>query len=838
MNSITTKSLSWLIVSTLLLLCCLLFYNHSVADSHLRTVVERQALMALQFDLSIRKYAANNIRPLMYDLVGEDEFIPAAMSTSYIARSIFEDVRQVFPDYILKFSSDNPRNPANQAGPEELKIIEYLNQNPHLEDWEGIISIDGKRYMGKFSARRMKKSCLRCHGDPGDAPASLIEQYGDKAGFHRPLGEIIGMDTVAIPLAKVTERLWSESLGTLIILGGLLALFFFSSAVGLRILIIRRVKRIAGHFQRASRQEDYSRIELIQTKGRDEISQLANGFNSLTDKLRQYYASLESKVALRTQALEEKNAQLEQAIESHRYTEKTLEEREATIRSIFQAAPTGIGMVVNRIIQQVNPRLCQMLGYTADELLGQSAVVFYPSTEEYEWVGTEKYAQIKTRGTGTVETHWVTKDGAQLNILLSSTPLDPEDWSAGITFVALDYTDLYRAKEKEKQLEERLARSHKMEALGLLAGGVAHDLNNVLSGIVSYPDLILMDLSERSPIRKSIETIRSSGKKAAAIVEDLLTMARRGVTHTEILNLNHLVKDCLDSPEWKKNLLHHDRIQVIPVLEDSLLNIQGSSIHLKKTVMNLLTNAAEALPREGTIHISTQNQYVDQAIEGYDHVAEGDFAVLTVSDNGIGIDPNDLRRIFEPFYTKKVMGRSGTGLGMSVVWGTVQDHSGYIHVESTPHQGTLFQLYFPVTREALQKTQGPIPVDAYAGDGRSILVVDDVETQRNIASEILTWLGYKVTVASSGEEAVEKVQTKAYDLMMLDMIMDPGIDGLETYRKVLEIHPGQKAIIASGFSESNRVKKAHRLGAGTYIKKPYTLEKLGLAVRDELGRLS
>ena len=151
--------------------------------------------MALKFDLAIRKYVANNIRPLMYELVGEDEFVPETMSTSYVARTIFEDVRSEFPDYIIKFSSDNPRNPANQAGPEELKVIEYLNNNSHLKKWEGIISINDKQYMSKFSARRMTESCLRCHGDPKDAPASLIEKYGSTAGFHRPIGEIIGLDT-------------------------------------------------------------------------------------------------------------------------------------------------------------------------------------------------------------------------------------------------------------------------------------------------------------------------------------------------------------------------------------------------------------------------------------------------------------------------------------------------------------------------------------------------------------------------------------------------------------------------------------------------------------------
>ena len=836
MKSITSKFLACLILFTILLLFYLFFLFHSLVDAHLQDVTKRQVSMALQFDLSIRKYAAKHIRPLMYELVGEEEFIPETMSTSFIARSIFDDVRKEFPDYIIKFSSDNPRNPANLAGPEELKIIQKFNQDPSLQQWEGVIAIDGRTFVAKFSARRMKPSCLRCHGDPKDAPKALIEKYGNTAGFHRPLGEVIGLDTVAIPISKVTEKMYAESFTPFVPIVAGVIFFFLATALAMRFLIINRVKRIAGHFHHASLQEDHAVIKPIEVSGRDEISLLSNSFNALTGKLKDYYGSLENQVTSRTKALAEKNLQLEQEIKDHRQTEIALKETEATIGSIFRVAPTGIGMVIDRIIHQANPRLCDMLGYTTDQLLGQSAKMLYPTMEEYEKVGREKYEQIKQHGTGTIETKWVRNDGEVLDILLSSTPLDVDDWSAGVTFTALDFTDLKRTERRQKQLEERLARSQKMEALGLLAGGVAHDLNNVLSGIVSYPDLLLMDLPEKSPIREAISTIQESGKKAAAIVEDLLTLARRGVTHREVLNLNDIIRDCLHSPEWDSFILSYGSIKIKPVLNEKLLNIRGSAIHLKKAFMNLLTNAAEALADGGCVNISTENVYVDRPIEGYDHVREGDFVVLTVSDNGVGIDPKDLKRIFEPFYTKKVMGRSGTGLGMSVVWGTVQDHHGYIHVESQVDRGTVFQLYFPVTREKKEKGKGSTPVAEYTGAGQTILVVDDIEEQRRIAAEMLTALGYDVTVATCGEEAVELLRVKETDLVILDMIMDPGIDGLDTYKMIAELHPGQKAIIASGFSETERVKRARQLGAQVYLKKPYTLENIGMAVRDELAR--
>jgi len=173
---------------------------------------------------------------------------------------------------------------------------------------------------------------------------------------------------------------------------------------------------------------------------------------------------------------------------------------------------------------------------------------------------------------------------------------------------------------------------------------------------------------------------------------------------------------------------------------------------------------------------------------------------------------------------------------MAVVWGTVKDHNGYIDVQSTEGKGTSFTLYFPVTREKLSEDESSLPIKSYSGNGESILIVDDVEEQRQIASGMLTELDYSVVSASSGEEAVEYLKTNRVDLLILDMIMDPGMDGLDTYEKILEIHPGQKAIIASGFSETDRVKEVQSLGAGGYIEKPFLLEKIGLAVKKELEK--
>jgi signal transduction histidine kinase/ActR/RegA family two-component response regulator len=400
------------------------------------------------------------------------------------------------------------------------------------------------------------------------------------------------------------------------------------------------------------------------------------------------------------------------------------------------------------------------------------------------------------------------------------------------------YGELKAKLENEKEMQQRLARLEKMQALGLLAGGVAHDLNNVLSGIASYPDFLLMNLPADSPLRKPLSIIQNSGEKAAAIVQDLLTLARRNVNDAEVLNLNAVISDYLNSPEHQKIKNLHPDIHIKTTLEPNLLNIEGFPIHLKKSIMNLVLNAAEAQPDGGLIIISTKNRYVDMPISAYDYVKEGDFVVLTIEDRGGGISPEDLNRIFEPFYTSKVIGRSGTGLGMTVVWNTVQDHKGYIDVKSTEENGTTFDLYFPITRKEIPEEKSSLPLREYMGGGERILVVDDVEEQREIASSMLSQLDYKVDAVSSGEEAVEYMKNRSPDILVLDMIMSPGIDGLETYRRIIKTHPKQKAVIVSGFSETERVKKAQAFGAGPYLKKPYTMEQIGIAIRTELATYS
>lgn len=516
--------------------------------------------------------------------------------------------------------------------------------------------------------------------------------------------------------------------------------------------------------------------------------------------------------------------------------EKALQESERKYRNLYQYAQVGLfeTNLKDSTIIACNQVYCDLAGFpTIKSAIGMETLQLYNNPCDREDIKnilleqgyiSNHALQVKNRLTDTL--FWV-EFSARI------------DRSRGIiegTFIDISKR---RAMEEETiRLQKRLTRAEKMESLGMLAGGVAHDLNNVLGVVLGYAELLLLKADKSSPSRPRLEAIMKGGDKAAAIVDDLLTLARRGVPKMDVLNLNKIIVECEQSPEFANLLVHHPSVTIKTDLDTDLLNISGSALHISKSIYNLVSNATEAMPRGGTVTIKTINQYLERPVHGYDKIDEGDYTVLSVFDQGEGIDEKDINRIFEPFYTKKVMGRSGTGLGLAVVWGTVKDHHGYINIQSKENKGSTFTMFFPVTREKILSEPTPVTMSDLQGKGESILIIDDVKEQRDIATSILEELNYSVSSVQSGEEAVAYLKNNQVDLLVLDMIMDPGIDGLDTFRGVLEINPKQKAIIVSGFSESDRVKAVQSIGAGVYVKKPYVIEKLGLSVKAELKRPS
>ena len=636
----------------------------------------------------------------------------------------------------------------------------------------------------------------------------------------RLIGELLVKSQATVsPVFQLQQVIQTELMATqqnsaLLIIIFILILAFLVTAISL--WINRSIARPIVELEKDIRIIGSGNLDhKVGTTAKDEIGQLSRAFDIMTGDLKGTTASI---------------VELNKEIGERKRTEEAFRESEEKYRATVENISDGFFALTGEdlIVTYFNPAAEELLGRKANDILGKP--LFEVFLEAKGSVFEKKYRQAyQTKKFLSFETYF----GAKPYENWYDVRVYPGGQSISVFFQVT--TERKRAEEALKESEDKLARSRKMEAMGLMAGGVAHDLNNILSGVVSLPELLLMNLPEDSPIRKPIKTIQDSGMRAADVVEDLMTIARGVASSKEPLNLNTMVKEYLKSAEHLKLERTHSFVSFKTELDPTLLNMSGSPTHIKKILMNLVANASEAIEGSGTVTISTLSQYLDMPLKGYEDVRTGEYAVVTVSDDGSGISPGDLERIFEPFYTKKVMGRAGTGLGLAVVWNTTQDYNGYINVNSS-EKGTTLELYFPVTREEVADEKEEVPLQDYLGHGEKTLVVDDDENQREIASGMLTELGYNAESVSSGEDAIEYIKEHSVDLIVLDMVMPKGINGRKTYEEIIKIRPGQKAIIASGHAQSKEVDIAQKLGAGKYVKKPYILEKIGVAVKEELEK--
>lgn len=513
---------------------------------------------------------------------------------------------------------------------------------------------------------------------------------------------------------------------------------------------------------------------------------------------------------------------------AHTEAEARLRESEEKYRNLVASLPEGIFIVQNRKIVFVNPGMERLTGYHSDELVEKDAGLFF-----------FKHQGNKSDTDDTSPDFFIRRDGQKIfieksfvEILYSSNP--------ALLFSVRDITEKVTATLEKKRLQKELEKSKKMESFGILAGGVAHDLNNVLSGLSSIPDLILLDLPGDSHLIESVKLIKDSGQRAAAIVDELLTLARGSSKMRESVQFNHLVEDYLNSLEFIGLKKNSPDVEIVTEFDPDLPCIYASKIHIQKIIMNLVSNAVEALGgKKGRVVLKTDfAQFHHQRLKGYEKIENGRYLKFTVMDNGRGISKEDIDHIFEPFYSKKIPGRSGTGLGLSIVWNAVHDHKGYIHVSSQKSR-TFFTLYFPLPEPADKADIEEAPpvlytVSDYCGNNESILVVEDMPSQQHIAANMLRRLCYKVEAVSTGEEAVSYAGTHKIDLVVLDMCLSSGMNGCETYEQLLLIDPEIKAIITSGREMIREVEKAKALGAGEFIKKPFSLQTLGLAIKKEL----
>ncbi len=413
-----------------------------------------------------------------------------------------------------------------------------------------------------------------------------------------------------------------------------------------------------------------------------------------------------------------------------------------------------------------------------------------------------------------------------------SCPLVRDGTVTGRVWSFRDVTERHKSEAARLQLQESLEKAQRMESLGLLAGGVAHDLNNTLGPVVGFAELLMREFPPDSKVGIRLGKISRSANDAAVVIQDLLTLARRGRYEMQPTDINRLIQEYLNSPGFSNLKEIHPHVAFHVNLAPTIGAVIGSDVHLAKAIMNLITNGCEAMPNGGKLTIRTEMRRVERLVTGHCEITPGEYVIVSVKDTGSGIAPEDIEKIFEPYFSKKHLGRSGSGLGLSVVYGVVKDHHGYYDVLSRLNEGTEFALYFPVHAAELPKA--PAKHQTMRRGTETILVIDDNAVQREMAGDILGSLGYTVHVAENGHLGIEFLAEQSVDLVLIDMIMEPDFDGLDTFRAIRAANPDQKAIIVSGFSATDRVQETIDLGAAGYLKKPYHINDLATICRKVL----
>ncbi len=514
-----------------------------------------------------------------------------------------------------------------------------------------------------------------------------------------------------------------------------------------------------------------------------------------------------------------------QDISERKKADQALRESEQKFREIITKLPVPVVITdKEQNIELYNDKFTEIFGYTKEDITKAEDWwnTCYPDpkyrkTVRQGWEKATKVAHDENVEIAMQEWRIACKDGSFKDVEFKFMPL--EDISL---IIMNDITET-------KRLQELESRAERLETAGTIAGQVAHDFNNLLAPLMAYPEFIRDELPRNHPALEYLDQIETASHKIADINQDLLAMGRRGHYNQVALNLNAVVQQTLtELKPYPKSLIFEAN------LSDELMDILGGGAQLHRMISNLLHNAKDAMQDIGQITVRTENYYVDDVSVLYGRVPKGEYVKLTISDTGCGIPVEIIQKIFDPFFTSKTTDkRRGSGLGMSVVDAVIKDHHGFIDLSTKVGEGTSFYIYIPITRQLSDQTDS----ETITGGNEKILVVDDDDVQRLVSYRLLKKLGYDVSTVGSGEKALEFLRESRRDLIILDMVMPGGIDGTETYRQIIEISPGQKAIILSGFSESNRVLEIQKLGAGAFIKKPIMIKEIAAAVRTELERL-
>jgi PAS domain S-box-containing protein len=517
-------------------------------------------------------------------------------------------------------------------------------------------------------------------------------------------------------------------------------------------------------------------------------------------------------------------------ITDRKRAEQALRLSEARNRDLVENTTYGIlRATAEGKFLDVNPALVRMLGFAQpSELCSQHSV---QDVFRYPEQGAAFLASCRQEGRlSGVETEWRRKDGANIVVRLSGRMTGSAHEGNVLEVIAEDVTEL-------RLMEKRLRQVQKFEAVGQLAGGVAHDFNNVVGAILGWAEIGMEQARKEPRLLEHFSKIREQADRAAALTRQLLAFARQQVLQPRAVHLNAVVSNLLSFLE--KVIGQDVELKVIPA--PALDLVRADPTQIEQVLMNLCLNARDAMPDGGRLLIETEAVEIDEAYcRYYSYASVGRYVVLSVSDTGCGMDAATRERIFEPFFTTKGLGK-GTGLGLATVYGIVRQHGGFIHVYSEPGQGSLFRVYLPAistaTSSAVEKAPGPAVAAPLPRGTETILLAEDHDGIREIAQQTLANLGYRVLSAANGEEALHICENERPALAILDVVM-PRLNGPGAYRKLQTRFRGLPVIFTTGYTAEQAALEKELQSGGMVLQKPYSPTTLGRLVRELLDRVA
>lgn len=516
-------------------------------------------------------------------------------------------------------------------------------------------------------------------------------------------------------------------------------------------------------------------------------------------------------------------------ITERKQAEEKIRQSEESYRNIFQNAQVGLfrTRISDGKILESNDQLARMFGYNNRE----EFIAEYATWKNYVDPGTRERMLEQIHQNGFIENfeaRFYRKDRSIFWARYSARLYPEQGWIEG---VAQDITEHKRVEEERAKLQEQLQQAQKLESIGRLAGGGAHDFNNMLSVVLGYGEIILGELHSEDPLWDKVFEMVKAGQRARALTSQLLAFSRKQTLQPQVLNLNEQIRNI---EKMLRRLLAED-IELSLILAKDLPWVLFDPGQLDQVIINLAVNARDAMPKGGRLLIETSVVDLDETYAAaHAETKPGKYVLLAFTDTGVGMDKKTVSQVFEPFFTTKKKGE-GTGLGLSTVYGIVKQSNGHIWVYSEPGNGTTFKVYLPPT-EAKPKTQAEIVISPAPSGGEHILVVEDELSVRNLMKMLFSSLGYTVTIAANGDEAlrlVEKMGVKP-DLVITDVVM-PKMSGKELADRLREKHPHLKALYMSGYTY-NAIAHHGVLDPGTpFIQKPFNIQEIGKKVREVLG---